>query len=141
LAKVVKRRETFEIGSLRAAYFALTRLARAATQYHLLDRAAAESTNSPYGSHRVTDQPGGSEIDEELRVANGEASWSIAMILHDKMRLTGNAAREAFTLLTQGQKTIDQADEDWKAAAKAMQAALDVIAARVREIYKTGLAS
>jgi hypothetical protein len=63
------------------------------------------------------------------------------MILHDKMRLTGNAAREAFTLLTQGQKTIDQADEDWKAAAKAMQAALDVIAARVREIYKTGLAS
>jgi hypothetical protein len=80
LAKVVKRRETFEIGSLRAAYFALTRLARAATQYHLLDRAAAESTNSPYGSHRVTDQPGGSEIDEELRVANGEASWSIAIV-------------------------------------------------------------
>ncbi len=136
---VLDRREVFEIESLKAAYDALGRLTRAATRQHFLDRAAAKVSDSLYGSHRVANVPGALEVDEELRLANGETAWTVAMILDDDLREKGKTAHAAFSALPWEQKTVEQADIDWNKAGLAMNDAQKAIARRVRGIFTAGL--
>ena len=125
------RRETFELETLARAHAALGDFARAVGRVDYLDSISAKETGE-YGSPQLPDKAA-----ETLRVVNRALSDAKGLILDDELREAVAVAQATANLIS----AMHGADPIAVEAARfdgiaAVSAALDLISARIREIYK-----
>lgn len=129
------RREAFELQALQAAYDASNVVARAAIQYHFLDREVAQKLSVNYASHQLAGVDGEAELGESLRLANLAAHSHASMILDDPLRDQLRHAIGVLTAVSVGEKTVHQADVMMDDALMFIRTAQEAVAERIRALY------
>lgn len=127
------RRDAFELEVLRDVYAGLDHLARAVTQFHLMDDQAARDNDVAYGSVAVI---GTDEIAEEVRLAHLEVGRLSDLVLDDDLRGRVEVARLRIGQVHDGPVARQVASTRYDAAIALVAMAQTQIASRIRDLYR-----